>query len=141
MAFPKRHHQRGGGSSSSVTSIVLLLAVAMGSFFAGTLLTLHSGIGNCHGSTSGNHPLAKQQQQPDPHLVDEMVQRRLQGKLHCIFHYIHRIHFCAIHKVAIGLFLLLGRSNSHVFSLSYIPSDRNKSNAHSIRNEEIITSL
>ena len=81
MAFPRRPHQRGvGGSSSSGTSIILLITVAMGSFFAGTLITLHSGIGNCHETPNGSHPLAKQQQQPDPKLVDEMVQRRMLGE-------------------------------------------------------------
>ena len=72
MVFPRRAGTPRGGSSGT-TSIILLLTVSMGSFFAGTLLTLHTGIGNCH-SNGNSHPLAQSSQQ-----VEEQVQRRMQG--------------------------------------------------------------
>jgi hypothetical protein len=46
---PRTNRSSPPGSEYGIPSTVALLSVAMFGFFAGTLLTLHSGLGKCDG--------------------------------------------------------------------------------------------
>lgn len=85
MASP-RGGRSSSGSSNSESSLVLLLAVAIVSFFAGTVLTAHIHLGSClvgggsggdfnnqNGDSSGNN-----HHQWDAK-VEELAQKRLLG--------------------------------------------------------------
>ena len=68
---------RSSSISTSLTQLILLVSVGTASFFAGTLLTLHSGIDRCD---EVKNPLLQQQQFMDSSQAAEaLAQKRFLG--------------------------------------------------------------
>ena len=73
----------GGGRSSndSSSSLLLLIAVAMVSFFAGTVLTAHIHLGSCTSlSSNSSDGKSNNQHHSLDAKVEELAQKRLLGE-------------------------------------------------------------
>lgn len=59
--------------------MLVLISVGLLGFFAGTLITMHSGLTSCHGHYEAEHHHDSMMLQCS-HVVEPMVQQRLLGK-------------------------------------------------------------